>query len=398
MSRPGELQAIATAVKTVTEFSPMDHNYMAEALALAERGRGWVEPNPLVGAVLVKEGRVVGRGWHRRYGGAHAEIEALAEAGAEARGATLYVTLEPCCHHGKTPPCTQALLRAGVARVVAAMTDPFPQVRGQGIAELRQAGVGVEVGLCQEQAARLNAPYLKLVGTGRPYVIVKWAMSLDGRIATWQRDSRWVSGEAARQMVHELRGRVDGILVGIGTVLADDPLLTARPPGPRRAARIVLDSRLRLPRDSNLVRTAHEAPVLVFHGPEADAASRQRLEEAGCQCLLVQAATLPQQVLAVLDELGRRRMTNLLVEGGAEVIASFLASGETDELMVFLAPRIIGGRAALGPVGGPGVSRLAQAMPIPSWTVQQVGEDLLIRAWLRQPAASPPVHEPPAPL
>src|SRR5437899_3135810 len=224
-----------------------DEIWMQRALELAERGRGYVEPNPLVGAVIVRGGEAVGEGWHQRFGEAHAEINALAAAGAAARGASLYITLEPCCHHGKTPPCTDAVLRAGIARVVAAMADPFPQVAGKGAELLRQAGVGVEMGLCEEEARRLNAPYLKLLSRGRPYVHAKWAMSLDGKIATRTGDSKWISNEASRRRVHEPRGRMDAIIAGIGTVLADDPLLTARPPGPRTPARIILDSRGRLP-------------------------------------------------------------------------------------------------------------------------------------------------------
>src|SRR5437764_12544149 len=214
-----------------------DGQWMRRALELAERGRGYVEPNPLVGAVVVRDGRLVGAGWHQRYGQAHAEVNALAAAGEAARGATLYVTLEPCCHVGKTPPCTDAVIRAGVARVVAAMSDPFPQVAGRGAELLRQAGLAVEVGPCEAEARRLNAPYLKLLARGRPYVHAKWAMTLDGKIATRSGDSKWISNRASRQVVHDLRGRVDGIVVGAGTALADDPQLTARPPGPRTAVR-----------------------------------------------------------------------------------------------------------------------------------------------------------------
>jgi diaminohydroxyphosphoribosylaminopyrimidine deaminase / 5-amino-6-(5-phosphoribosylamino)uracil reductase len=229
-----------------------EDQWMRLALDLAEKGRGWVEPNPLVGAVIVRDQQPVGQGWHRRYGEAHAEVNALAEAGELARGATLYVTLEPCCHHGKTPPCTDAVLRAGIRRVVAAMPDPFPQVAGQGAARLQAAGVEVALGLCEAEARRLNAPYLKLLATGRPYVHAKWAMTLDGKIATRTGDSKWISNQASRQRVHALRGLMDAIIAGIGTVLADDPLLTARPPGPRTAVRVVLDSRGRLPATGQL--------------------------------------------------------------------------------------------------------------------------------------------------
>src|SRR5713101_264980 len=217
-----------------------DDHWMNRALDLAERGRGYVEPNPLVGAVVVRENTPVGEGWHERFGQAHAEINALSQAGISAVGATLYVTLEPCCHHGKTPPCTEAILKAGIKRVMAALEDPFPQVTGQGAARLRESGVLVDMGLMEARARRINAPYLKLLRTGRPYIHAKWAMTLDGKIATRTGDSRWITGQGARRHSQELRGRMDAILVGIGTVLADDPLLSARPPGPRTPVRVVL--------------------------------------------------------------------------------------------------------------------------------------------------------------
>src|SRR5436309_2908852 len=242
--------------------SMTDFDGMHRALELAERGRGFVEPNPLVGAVLVRDGQVVGEGWHQRYGQAHAEVNALSAAGEAARGATLYVTLEPCCHHGKTPPCTDAVLKAGVARVVVAMADPFPKVSGGGLAILRAAGVEVHVGLCEPEARELNAPYLKLLRTGRPWVHAKWAMTLDGKIATRTGDSKWISGEESRRRVHELRGRMDAILVGRGTVVADDPLLTARPAGPRVAARVVVSASGELPERCQLRATAREVPVI----------------------------------------------------------------------------------------------------------------------------------------
>lgn len=371
-------------------MSVNDVEFMRQALLLAKQGRGHVEPNPLVGAVVVQEGKVVGRGWHQRFGGPHAEVFALEEAGEAARGATLYVTLEPCCHYGKTPPCTDAILRAGVKRVVAALTDPFPEVAGKGIAVLQQHGVAVEVGLLADEAEELNAPYLKLVRTGRPYVIAKWAMTLDGRIATAKGESRWISGEESRRRVHELRGRVDGILIGIGTALADDPLLTARPPGPRTACRIVLDSRLRLPLTSRLVQTAKEVPVLIFHEPEVDAASRQRLETAGCECVALPTSGRTEAIGAILDELGRRRFTQVLVEGGAEILGGFFEARAVDEAMVFVAPLIVGGRSALGPVGGHGAGTLQQALRLARWTVEASGEDWLIRGRFRSTFCAKP--------
>ena len=259
--------------------------WMRRALAEAERGRGGVEPNPLVGAVVVHEGRAVGVGHHARFGGPHAEVVALEAAGVAARGATLYVTLEPCCHQGKTPPCTEAVLAAGIRRVVAAMTDPFPKVAGGGFARLEAAGLEVESGLLDTEARRLNAPYLKRLATGRPYVTAKWAMTLDGKTATASGDSRWISGPRSRMLVHELRGRMDAILVGIGTALADDPQLTARPPGPRRAARVVLDSAGTAPPDSRLARTAREIPVWVAVTERAGAIAARRSPRSAARSL-----------------------------------------------------------------------------------------------------------------
>jgi len=344
---------------------------MAQALALAERGRGRVEPNPLVGAVVVRGGQCVGQGLHRRYGEAHAEVNALAAAGEAARGATLYVTLEPCCHFGKTPPCTDAVIRADISRVVAALSDPFPQVAGQGAELLRRAGIAVEIGLCEAEARLLNAPYLKLLAKGRPYVHAKWAMTLDGKIATRSGDSKWISNEASRRRVHELRGRMDAIIVGIGTVLADDPLLTARPPGPRIPVRVVLDKRGRTPSTSKLVQTARETPtwIVTAHDP-ADP-----LRVLGCEVL-----NLPD-VPALLDELGRRRMTNVLVEGGMGVLGSFRDVGEIDEVHVFIGPRLVGGVDAKAPIGGHGAETIAAALPLTEWQVEMIEGDVYLHGW-----------------
>jgi diaminohydroxyphosphoribosylaminopyrimidine deaminase/5-amino-6-(5-phosphoribosylamino)uracil reductase len=362
-----------------------DEGWMQRALALAERGRGHVEPNPLVGAVVVRDGQLVGEGWHERYGQAHAEVNALRQAGPAAHGATLYVTLEPCCHHGKTPPCTDTVLAAGVHRVVAAMLDPFPQVAGQGVARLRAAGVVVEVGPGEAAARRLNAPYLKLLATGRPYVHAKWAMTLDGRIATRTGDSKWISNEASRRRVHALRGRMDAIIVGIGTALADDPLLTARPPGPRTATRIILDSNGRLPPTSQLVRTAAQVPTLIVTGDVS--AAPEALRASGCEVLALPGGTRPA-VLALLAELGRRRMTNVLVEGGAEVLGSFIDVDAVDEYHVYLAPRLVGGRDARSAVGGTGVAHMADALSLAEWDVERIEGDLYFHGWRN---VSPPV-------
>ncbi len=377
--------ALRVSVGVPTWMSEFDRQVMLRALEFAARGRGYVEPNPLVGCVVVREGRIVGRGWHQRFGGPHAEVEALASAGDQGRGAELYVTLEPCCHHGKTPPCTQAILQAGVTRVVAAMADPFPQVAGGGLAELAAAGVRVEVGCCEAEAKRLNAPYLMLLSQARPWVIAKWAMTLDGRIATRTGDSRWISSEASRAIVHQLRGRVDAILVGRGTAEADDPLLTARPAGPRTAVRIVADRRAKLASTSQLVRTAREAPVLVAAGPEASAEDIARLRSAGCEVFVCAGASDGERLQALLAEVGRRRFTNLLVEGGAGLLGAFFDARLIDEVQVFIAPKLIGGNAAPGPLGGLGWEQMSAAVELTELQVERVGPDLWMLGVLPRP-------------
>ncbi len=354
--------------------------WMRHALALAANGRGHVEPNPMVGAVVLDAaGELVGEGWHRRYGVAHAEVNAFAAAGGAARGGTLVVTLEPCCHHGKTPPCTDAVLRSGVRRVVAATADPFPKVAGGGLGLLRDAGLDVTVGVCEAEARALNAPYLKLLRTGRPWVHVKWAMTLDGRIATRTGDSKWISGGVSRGIVHELRGRMDAVLVGRGTVVADDPLLTARPPGPRLAARVVVTASANLPERCHLRATAGESPVLVFTAAENVG------KLAGWRADGVEVVGLPARDgrLAfpdVLDDLGRRRMTNVLVEGGAGLLGSVLDAGAADEAHVFVAPKLVGGGGALPPVGGTGVARIAEALTLDGLRATPVaGGDVYLR-------------------
>jgi diaminohydroxyphosphoribosylaminopyrimidine deaminase/5-amino-6-(5-phosphoribosylamino)uracil reductase len=373
----------------MTTTDPVDAGFMRRALELARRGEGWVEPNPLVGCVIVRDGTIVGEGWHPRFGGPHAEIEALRNAGSAARGSTLYVTLEPCCHHGKTPPCTEAILEAGIERVLAAQTDPFPRVAGGGFQWLEAAGVRTQVGLLQAEAEALNAPYRKLIRTGRPWVLAKWAMTLDGRIASRTGDSKWISQPASRAIVHRLRGRMDAIVVGLGTARADNPLLTARPPGPRQATRIVLDARAELPLDSQLVQSARDVPVLVVTGPTASVGARLALESAGCEVWSTPTGgseTRAGQWQELLDELGRRRWTNLLVEGGASVLGAAFDACEVDELHLFLAPLLLGGAQARSPVGGKGVALLANAARLEQPTFQLVEQDIYVSGRVRYPA------------
>jgi diaminohydroxyphosphoribosylaminopyrimidine deaminase/5-amino-6-(5-phosphoribosylamino)uracil reductase len=355
---------------------------MRQALALAERGRGFVEPNPTVGAIVVRDSKIIGAGWHQRFGGPHAEIHALEQAGAAAHGATLYVTLEPCCHQGKTPPCTGAIIQAGIKRVVAAMRDPFPQVDGGGFAQLQRAGIEVVASIGEGEAVALNAPYLKLLRTVKPWVIAKWAMTLDGRSATASGDSKWISNEESRAKVHELRGRMNAIIAGIGTVLADDPLLTARPSGPRIATRVIFDSKLRTPVTSQLVRTAREVPVMIFHQESADSSAKKILEGSGCECLSASAGS-GDMVLAVLEELGKRRFTNVLVEGGPRLLGSFFDAKQVDEVWAFIAPKIIGSADARAPVSGVGAELLKKASALTDVHLERFGHDVLMRGLLR---------------
>ena len=369
---------------TPVTFSPSDKSAMHRALELARRGEGRVEPNPMVGAVIASanaDGRIVGEGWHDRFGGPHAEPSALAAAGPLARGGTLYVTLEPCCHHGKTPPCTDAIIAAGITRVVAAVEDPFPAVGGGGIAALRRAGIVVETGLLAAEALRLTAAYRKLLVTGTPWVIGKWAMSLDGLAAAPPDADRWISSAASRAIVHALRGRVDAILVGIGTAVVDDPLLTARPAGSRAPLRIVLDSLARLPLTSQLVRTARDVPLLVAVGPAATADRIAALRAAGCEVWEAEGDDHAARFRSLLRELGARRMTNLLVEGGPEVLRTLFADSAIDEVWAFVAPKILGAAAA-----AESLPTIPAVPPLDIEEVSQPGGDILVRGLVRRPA------------
>ena len=359
--------------------SDLDCTHMAHALRLAACGEGHVEPNPMVGCVIAHSGERVGEGWHQEYGGPHAEARALAAAGDHARGATLYVTLEPCCHEGKTPPCTTVIIEAGVARVVVALGDPFPQVSGCGVAQLEAAGIAVDVGLLEAESRQLCAPYLKRVTTGRPWTIAKWAMSRDGKIATPAGASPWISCEASRAVAHELRGRMDAMVIGRGTAEADDPLLTARPPGPRVATRIIVDSFASLSPESQLVRTAGEAPVLVAASDTAPKEKCEKLANGGVEVLRLQGAAHAERLDALLAELGRRRMTNVLVEGGARLLTSLFDASLVDEVHVFLSPKIIGGAGALAPVTGEDIGEIAQALNLVDPIVTHTGNDEYLR-------------------
>lgn len=338
-----------------------DESWMRRALALAARGEGETNPNPMVGCVVVKAGRVVGEGYHRRAGGPHAEVAALEQAGEKARGATLYANLEPCSHRGKrTPPCAPDVAAAGVRRVVVAMRDPNPRVRGRGLALLRRAGLQVECGVLSAPARELNRRHVTAMRESRPFVVLKAALTLDGRIATAFRESRWITSRAQRATARRLRRLNDGVLVGIGTVLADDPQLLPQPRVRRPFHRIVLDSRLRLPLHSRLARSARRAPVWVVcsGAPEA---RRRRLEARGVTVVRVGSQRGRVALVRALRELARRGLTSVMVEGGSEVLGAFLAERLFDELILFRAPLLLGGRGGLPAFGGPDPRRLGQA-------------------------------------
>ncbi len=373
-----------------------DQKMMRLALQLARRGRGRVEPNPLVGAVLCRGRRIVGRGWHGEFGGPHAEINALRMAGGKARGGTLYVTLEPCGHHGKTGPCTEAILAASLQRVVVAMVDPNPLVCGRGIRRLRNAGMEVCTGVCQVEAQRLNRPFVKWITTGRPYVILKWAQTIDGCVES-RGKSQWISSAASRGLVHRLRGHVDAVMVGIGTVLQDDPRLTARP---KKAAdlrriprRVILDSDCRLPLTSRLARSARSVPVSVFYRRGSGRAAvlrRKRLESHGVQCLAVAPASEGGlDIRQVLQRLGGMGCTNLLVEGGPKVLGAFFQARLADEAWVFIAPHLYGDAGGRRPVEGiaPGVVAGIRSAEIEQ--VRRIGKDILLRLRLAAGGAKP---------
>jgi len=365
----------------------IDSWHMRRALQLASQGRGRVEPNPMVGCVIARGAEIVGEGYHTRYGAPHAEVEALRVAGKRAAGATAYVTLEPCCHFGKTPPCADALVAAGVARVVYAIDDPFPQVAGGGGAKLRAAGIEIENGVHADEARRLNAPYLKLLEKKRPWVVAKWAMTLDGKLAAAGGDSRWISGEASRAVVHELRGRCDAVVVGAGTAAADDPLLTVRPsPGvvpSRTPLRIVVDDRAALRLDSQLVRTARDVPVLVAAAADAPASAVAALRAAGCELMEFPAPSRAARLGQLLDELGRRRFTNILVEGGGALLGALFDLQEVDEVHTFIAPKLIGGAKAASPLAGDGLAKMAEARRLDDVEIRQLGDDVYVSGRVR---------------
>ncbi len=364
----------------------MDMYYMEMALQLASRALGRTSPNPMVGAVLVRDGKVVGQGYHARAGAPHAEIMALKDAGDKAKRATLYVTLEPCCHFGRTGPCTEAVIAAGVKRVVVATTDPNPLVAGKGVKRLREAGLEVLSGILEDESLHLNEVFNKYITTKLPFVVAKAAMSLDGKIATRTGDSQWITGNKSLEQAHHLRDRYDSILVGIGTVLSDNPSLTTRLPGKegRDPVRIILDSYARTPPQCKMLTQNSSAATYIIVSKHAQRESLKRLEAAGAHIVILNNDSDGIDVGELLRWLGEHQISSILVEGGSSIHGSFFARGIVDKVAWFVAPKILGGREAPGPVGGKGVEVLGNAVLLDRMQVSMCGWDMLIEGYIKK--------------
>jgi diaminohydroxyphosphoribosylaminopyrimidine deaminase/5-amino-6-(5-phosphoribosylamino)uracil reductase len=359
-----------------------DENWMRRALRLAEKGRGRTSPNPMVGAVLVKDGRVVGEGYHAKAGEDHAEIIALKQAREGAEGATLYLNLEPCAHYGRTPPCAPAVIEAKVKRAVIGMKDPNPLVSGGGLESLKRAGLDADVGILEKECQRLNEAYCKYIVEKKPFVILKVAATLDGKIATRKGDSKWISGEASRKFVHRIRDQVDGVVVGIGTVLKDDPQLTARIKKGRDPYRIILDSQLRIPEGAKVIGDSPSKTIIAT----TELASRdkiERWEKKGVRTLVIDSKQGRVDLEPLLSNLGKMEMMSLLVEGGSQINGSFLDEGLIDKILFFFSPKLIGDGQAIGIFGGDGKATLEEAIHLNDLRWRKIGEDILIEGYLK---------------
>jgi diaminohydroxyphosphoribosylaminopyrimidine deaminase/5-amino-6-(5-phosphoribosylamino)uracil reductase len=372
----------------VATLTAADQDHLARSIELAEFGLGRVHPNPMVGALIVRDEKVLGEGWHEECGGPHAEVNAIAQAGdADLAGATLYVSMEPCCHHGKTPPCTDAVIAAGITRVVVGSDDPSAKASGRGLGILRDEGIEVDVadGEIAARARLVNQAFRKHARTGRPWILFKSAMTLDGKVATRTGDSQWISDESSRARAHRWRASVDGVAVGIGTALADDPQLTARVEGVHhQPRRIVFDATARLPLDSKLVTAARESALTVVVSRAARRSAVEALEMSGADVVVATGENEPARVRSALDQLGASGITSVLLEGGPHLAGAFLDAGEIDEVRLFLAPLLLGGRAARDPLEGEGVEQISEALRALTLECEHVAEDLLISARLRE--------------
>lgn len=368
----------------------LEEKYMRRAIELAKKGSGHVNPNPLVGAVIVRDGEIIGEGYHECYGQLHAERNAIANAkkrGNSLEGSTIYVTLEPCCHYGKTPPCTEAIIEEEIARVVVGSDDPNPLVSGKGFQMLREKGIEVIPHFLKEECDAMNHVFFHYIRTGTPYVAMKYAMTMDGKIACYTGDSKWVTGEESRAHVQTLRNHYKGIMAGIGTVLADDPMLNCRIEGGRDPIRIIADSHLRIPMDSQLVRTAGQQPLIVACLPDADEEKAAQLQEKGVEVLRIPGVTTAditeeqKEVISLpvlMKELGARKIDGILLEGGGQLNESALQAGIVDRIYCYIAPKIFGGAQAKTPVEGQGLTRAADAWKFNRIGMQEFGQDILL--------------------
>ncbi len=353
---------------------------MRRAIELARKGGGFVHPNPLVGCVIVKDGQVIAEGYHEKYGEFHAERNALTHCKTETKDALLYVTLEPCCHHGKTPPCTEIIIEKGIKKVFVGILDPNPLVAGKGVKMLQDAGIEVEVGICENEIRELNKVFLKYITTKRPYVIMKTAMTLDGKIAAHTGDSKWVTNDESRKMVHELRSEMAGVVVGINTVLSDDPMLTCRLDGNyHQPTRIVVDSRLRIPVDCQLVKTAKEYRTIVATTQNDARRDDVHIVSTGVEIIECQSNNNRVDINDLMTRLGSMGIDSLLLEGGGTLNAAFLEAGCVDEVWAFIAPKIIGGNDAKTPVSGKGIDRMCDAINLQDIDIQNINGDILIK-------------------
>lgn len=362
-----------------------DSDYMRLALRLAAKGRGRVSPNPMVGAVIVKDGRIIGSGSHEKYGGLHAERNAFADCkahGEETEGAVIYVTLEPCCHYGKTPPCTEAIIENKIRRVVIGSSDPNPKVAGKGVKQLRKHGIEVTEGVLQTECDEINTIFFHYITTGLPYVVMKYAMTLDGKTAAYTGKSQWITGEAARLHVHKTRGALSAIMTGVGTVIADNPMLTCRISGGRNPVRIICDTQLRTPLGSNVVNTTSEAKTIIATCV-SDKIKHKPYIQKGCEIIVVPEYKGHIDLCALMQELGSRKIDSVLLEGGAELNWSAVSQGIVNHVQTYIAPKLFGGKTAKSPIGGAGVEAPDGAFIITSPKLQIIGDDILIEGGVK---------------
>jgi diaminohydroxyphosphoribosylaminopyrimidine deaminase / 5-amino-6-(5-phosphoribosylamino)uracil reductase len=361
-----------------------DKKYMKRAISLAMRGKGWVNPNPLVGAVLVKNDEIIGEGYHAEFGSPHAEINAIKSATKDVKGSTLYVTLEPCSHHGKTPPCANAIVISGIKRVVVGMMDPNPLVNGNGLKILKEAGIEVIAGIEEVAAKKQNERFIKYIVSGKPFCTLKTAMTLDGKIATIENASKWISGEDSRKYVHELRQEYSAIMVGINTILFDDPLLNTRRPGKKNKdpLKVIVDSTGRIPLESNVLKVNPQLTIIAATD-KIDKIKKRDLERLGAQVLICPQLNGRVDLVYLMELLGKMEIDSVLLEGGSTIDFSAIMSGIVDKVVSFIAPRIIGGSTAPSPVGGSGLAEMADAIEVSDWNYRKIGTDIMIEGYIR---------------